>query len=71
VVPELVTPTASLMRDLGADSLDVTELIMAIEESFEIEISDEDATRMCTVADTVALIAAKQTVTRGEPPRGA
>jgi len=51
-----VTPTASFIDDLGADSLDQVELIMAFEEEFEIEIPDEDAEKIATVADAVNYI---------------
>ncbi len=51
VKPEEVTPNASFVDDLGADSLDTVELIMALEEEFNIEIPDEDAEKMKTVGD--------------------
>jgi len=51
-----VTPEASFIDDLGADSLDVVELIMAFEEEFEIEIPDEDAENIATVKDAVDYI---------------
>ena len=51
-----VTPTAHFVDDLGADSLDIVELVMAFEESFEIEIPDEDAERIATVKDAVDYI---------------
>ena len=51
-----VTSTASFVDDLGADSLDTVELVMAFEENFEIEISDEDAEKISTVKDAVAYI---------------
>lgn len=51
-----VTPTASFVDDLGADSLDVVELVMALEEEFDIEIPDEDAEKMATVGDSVKYI---------------
>jgi acyl carrier protein len=44
-------PEANILEDLGADSLDVVELVMAIEEAFDIEINDEDAESMRTLAD--------------------
>ncbi len=53
---ELVTPNASFVDDLGADSLDVVDLIMGIEEEFDIEIADEDAETISTVADAVNYI---------------
>ncbi len=52
----LVTPNASFVDDLGADSLDVVDLIMGIEEEFDIEIADEDAETISTVADAVNYI---------------
>jgi acyl carrier protein len=54
-----VTPGASFTEDLGADSLDAVELIMAIEEAFDIEIPDEEAETMTTPADCVTAIKAK------------
>lgn len=51
-----VTPTASFVDDLGADSLDTVELVMAFEEAFEIEIPDEDAEKITTVKDAVTYI---------------
>ncbi len=51
-----VTPTASFVDDLGADSLDTVELVMAFEEAFEIEIPDEDAEKIRTVKDAVDYI---------------
>lgn len=54
-----VTETASFIDDLGADSLDTVELVMAFEEEFELEIPDEDAEDIQTVADAVKYISAK------------
>lgn len=51
-----ITLEARFIDDLGADSLDIVELIMSIEEEFEIEMSDEDAERVATVGDAVAYI---------------
>ncbi len=51
-----VTPNASFVDDLGADSLDTVELVMAFEEAFEIEIPDEDAEKIRTVQDAVTYI---------------
>lgn len=48
-----VTPEASFIEDLGADSLDIVELIMALEEEYDIEIPDEDAEKIQTVKDVV------------------
>jgi acyl carrier protein len=53
---EEVTLEASFIEDLGADSLDLVELIMAMEEEFGIEISDEDAEKIQTVQDVVSYI---------------
>lgn len=51
-----VTPAASFVDDLGADSLDRVELIMAFEEAFDLEIPDEEAEKIKTVQDAVAYI---------------
>jgi acyl carrier protein len=51
-----VTPAASFVNDLGADSLDTVELVMAFEEAFDIEIPDEDAEKITTVKDAVEYI---------------
>lgn len=51
-----VTPGASFTDDLGADSLDRVELIMAMEEAFDVEIPDEEAEKIATVQDAVAYI---------------
>ena len=51
-----VTTSASFVDDLGADSLDTVELVMAFEESFDIEIPDEDAEKIKTVKDAVEYI---------------
>lgn len=56
VDPEEVTNEASFIDDLGADSLDVVELVMAFEEEFDIEIPDEDAESIQTVQDAVDYI---------------
>lgn len=53
---EEVTPEASFIDDLGADSLDTVELVMALEEAFEIEIPDEDAEQIKTVNDAIKYI---------------
>ncbi|MHA2891352.1 acyl carrier protein [Bacillus cereus] len=51
-----VVPAASFKEDLGADSLDVVELVMQLEDEFEMEISDEDAEKIATVGDAVTYI---------------
>ena len=51
-----ITPDASFMDDLGADSLDTVELVMAFEEEFDIEIPDEDAEKIRTVKDVVTYL---------------
>ncbi len=53
---EEVTPAASFTDDLGADSLDIVELVMAFEEEFGIEIPDEDAENITTVQDAINYI---------------
>jgi acyl carrier protein len=53
VSADQVTPQASFIDDLGADSLDTVELVMALEEEFDIEIPDEDAEKMKTVQDAL------------------
>ena len=57
---EEVTPEASFIEDLGADSLDLTELIMAFEEAFGVEIADEDAQKILKVKDAIAFVKSKQ-----------
>ena len=59
VKPEEVTPQASFIDDLGADSLDTVELVMALEEEFGIEIPDEDAEKMTTVGEAIKYIEEK------------
>lgn len=54
-----VTPEASFKDDLGADSLDVVELVMELEEEFDLEISDEDAEKVTTVGEVVKYIEAQ------------
>ncbi|EPG76286.1 acyl carrier protein [Leptospira fluminis] len=51
-----VTPEAHFIDDLGADSLDTVELVMALEEEFGVEISDEDAEKIQTVGDVIKFI---------------
>ena len=58
VNPEQVTPQASFIEDLGADSLDTVELVMALEEEFETEIPDEEAEKITTVQQAVDYIKA-------------
>ena len=60
VDPEKVTPEASFIEDLGADSLDTVELVMAFEEEFGIEIPDDAAEHIQTVGDAVKFISEKQ-----------
>ncbi len=56
VSAEDVTESASFIEDLGADSLDIVELVMALEEEYDIEISDEDAEKIQTVGDAITYI---------------
>lgn len=56
VAPDEVTAEASFIEDLGADSLDVVELVMALEEEFGVSIADEDAEKIVTVGDAVKYI---------------
>jgi acyl carrier protein len=58
VKPEEVTNDASFVEDLGADSLDTVELVMALEEEFECEIPDEDAEKITTVQQAIDYIKA-------------
>ena len=51
-----VTPDASFMEDLGADSLDTVELVMALEEEFDLEIPDSDAEKIQTVQDALSYL---------------
>ena len=57
---EKVTPEASFVEDLGADSLDTVELVMAFEEEFGMEIPDEDAEKLQTVGDAINYIVKNQ-----------
>ncbi|MBU1055733.1 MAG: acyl carrier protein [Proteobacteria bacterium] len=54
-----VVPEASFVNDLGADSLDLVELIMTMEEEFEMEISDDDAETLVTVKDVIDFISSR------------
>jgi acyl carrier protein len=56
VDPEKVVANASFVNDLGADSLDIVELVMAMEEEFDIEIPEEDAEKIRTVGDAVSYL---------------
>ena len=60
VKPEAVVPEASFVDDLGADSLDTVELVMALEEEFETEIPDEDAEKINTVQAAIDYIKSHQ-----------
>jgi acyl carrier protein len=51
-----IVPEASFIDDLGADSLDIVELVMAMEETFDIEIPDDDAEKIQTIGDAVAYL---------------
>jgi acyl carrier protein len=55
-----VEPSASFVDDLGADSLDIVELVMAFEEAFDLDIPDEDAEKIKTVKDAIDYIEAKK-----------
>lgn len=56
---EQIKQEASFVEDLGADSLDIVELIMGIEEEFDIEIPDEDAEKLTTVGEAMSYVKAK------------
>ena len=60
VNPEQVTPEAKFIEDLGADSLDTVELVMAFEEEFDIEVPDEEAEKLQAVGDVVTYITSQQ-----------
>lgn len=60
VEDDKVTPEANFQNDLGADSLDTVELVMAFEEEFDLEIPDEDAERIANVQDAVNYILSKK-----------
>jgi len=61
VTAEQVTPEASFIDDLGADSLDTVEVVMAFEEAFGVEVPDEDAEKLRTVGDVIKYIEERQT----------
>ena len=61
VNPEQVAPNARFIEDLGADSLDTVELVMAFEEEFGVEVPDEEAEKLLTVGDVVRYVEEKQT----------
>jgi acyl carrier protein len=56
---ERIKPEASFIDDLGADSLDIVELVMAMEEEFDLEIPDEDAEKLRTVSDVTKYLQSK------------
>lgn len=56
VEPAEVVPEARILEDLGADSLDVVELVMALEEAFDLEVPDEDVERLQTIGDVAAYL---------------
>ena len=60
VKPEQITPEAIFIEDLGADSLDTVELVMALEEEFGNEIPDEDAEKLISVGDVIRFIEESQ-----------
>jgi acyl carrier protein len=59
VTKEELAPRASFIDDLGADSLDIVELVMAMEEEFDIEIPDGDAEKIQTIEDVITYVKAK------------
>ncbi len=56
ITKEEVVPNASFAEDLGADSLDIVELVMAMEEEFDLEIPDDDAEKMQTIGDAMTYV---------------
>ncbi len=59
IQPEKVTPEAKFIEDFGVDSLDQVELVMAVEEEFDIEIADEEAEKLVTVQDVLDYLQGK------------
>jgi len=59
VSPEEISPEASFMDDLGADSLDIVELVMAMEAEFDIEIPDDDASKLQRIGDAISYLEAR------------
>jgi acyl carrier protein len=59
VTKEEITPKASFIDDLGADSLDIVEFVMAMEEEFDIEIPDDDAEKIQTIEDVITYLKGK------------
>ncbi len=59
VTKEELAPRASFIDDLGADSLDIVELVMAMEEEFDIEIPDDDAEKIQTIKDVISYVKGK------------
>ncbi len=59
VTKEELAPEASFIDDLGADSLDIVELVMAMEEEFDIEIPDDDAEKIQTIEDVITYVKGK------------
>jgi acyl carrier protein len=59
VSAEEAVPDAAFIDDLGADSLDIVELVMAMEETFEVEISDEDAEKIQTIGNAISYLRGK------------
>ena len=60
VKPDQVTPEAKFIEDLGADSLDTVELVLALEEEFEIEVPDEQAEKLQSVGDVIKYVEESQ-----------
>lgn len=67
VTSEQATEGAKFIEDLGADSLDQVELVMALEEEFSIEVSDQDAEKLTTVGDAIKYIESKQSEETKKP----